>query len=58
MHVCMCVGVCTVGEQGSQISPDMSLSSEGVLRAERVQEEPDMVLTGVLETYHFHLRFH
>ena len=48
MHVCMCVGVCTVGGQGSLSSPDISLSSEGVLWAERVQEEPDRVLTEVL----------
>ena len=37
--LCMCVGVCTVlGSQGSLSSPDISLSSEGVLWAERVQE--------------------
>ena len=37
-----------MGEQGSLSSPDMSLSSEGVLWAERVQEEPDRVLIEVL----------
>ena len=37
-----------LGGPGSLSSPDMSLSSEGVLWAERVQEEPDRVLTEVL----------
>ena len=47
--LCTCVCVCTVlGSQGSLSSPDISLSSEGVLWAERVQEEPDRVLTEVL----------
>ena len=37
-----------LGGQGSLSSPDISLPSEGVLWAERVQEEPDTVLREVL----------